>query len=505
MIEFQIPVNPDTGSKWQSFTDTIKRWVLVERLYNPFGFIALTLIASLFAIVIASKGFIIGVILIGLLIVTPFVYCLATKPQIGVLSYISLAYAIMFLLRMGVNFPLGTLMDGMLLIFIINFYVQQKQKKQWDLVSGPLSKIIMIWIVYNILEVGNPSAESRVAWVYTVRTIAVVAISYYIFVFNIRTKTFIRTIIGFWLFFSVFAAWYAFKQEFFGFFQFEEDYLHSSDEIMNLLFIAGHWRKFSIFSDPVTFAYNMVAATSLCIGLLTGVISKSRRFWLIFFIASCLFNMIFSGTRGAFPLIPAVLILYGIIKFSKKILVFVLIAALFFVGLIFMPTSNQNILRFQSAFRPNDDASYKVRKINQARIKPYVWSHPIGGGLGSTGEWGKKFAPGSFLASFPPDSGYVRTTVEAGPIGLLIFCIMMFIIMKTGINNYYSIKDQELKSICLGATFVVFVFNIGNFPQEALVQFPSNVYFYLSSALIVVTKRIDNQQNEAFGLSPSVL
>ncbi|MGL1489090.1 hypothetical protein ACSTJG_25000, partial [Vibrio parahaemolyticus] len=78
---------------------------------------------------------------------------------------------------------------------------------------------------------------------------------------------------------------------------------------------------------------------------------------------------------------------------------------------------NQNILRFQSAFRPNNDASYRVRIFNQARIKPYIWSHPIGGGLGSTGEWGKKFAPNSYLANFPPDSGYVRTTVELGYVG----------------------------------------------------------------------------------------
>ena len=496
MINFQIPVNQETEGKWATISETLRRWVLREKMLNPFGFVVLTLLSCLFAVLIATKGFVIGVLIIAALIAPVLVYCLATNPQFGILSYITLAYVIMFLLRMGITFPLGTLMDGMLVIFIINFFVQQKIKKRWDLVRGPISQIIMVWIVYNILEVGNPSADSRAAWVYTVRTISVVAIGYYIFVYNIRTKAFLKTIIGFWLFFSVFAAWYAFKQEYFGFFQFEEDYLHSSDEIMLLLFIAGHWRKFSIFSDPVTFAYNMVAASVLCIGMLTGPVSKKRRIWLTIFMFSCIYNMIFSGTRGAFPLIPVVLILYAIIKFSKKILIFTIIAAVFIVGLIFMPTSNQNILRFQSAFRPNDDASYKVRKINQARIKPFIWSHPIGGGLGSTGEWGKKFSPGSYLSNFPPDSGYVRTTVEAGPIGLLIFVIMIFVILRTGINNYYKIRDPELKSICLGATFVIFVFNIGNFPQEALVQYPSNVYFYLSAAIIVVTRRIDEQQTQ---------
>ena len=63
--------------------------------------------------------------------------------------------------------------------------------------------------------------------------------------------------------------------------------------------------------------------------------------------------------------------------------------------LIVMPSSNQNILRFQTAFRPTKDASYQLREENQAKIKPFVYSHPFGGGLGSVGEWGAKFSPKS--------------------------------------------------------------------------------------------------------------
>jgi hypothetical membrane protein len=121
----------------------------------------------------------------------------------------------------------------------------------------------------------------------------------------------------------------------------------------------------------------------------------------------------------------------------------------------------------------------------------------MGGGLGATGEWGQRFAPWSYLAHFPPDSGYVRVAVENGWIGLFLLCTLMFTILKTGINNYFKIRDPELKSWCLAMVMVVFAFNIGNFPQEALVQYPSNVYFYLVTALIIVIMRIDQQQNKA--------
>ena len=496
MINLEIPVNTESASKWQSLTAILKQWVVLEKMYNPFGFIVFTIISGIFSCLIVSKGFPFGVLLIGGLIGPVFLVALATKPTFALICYLTLSKTIMFLLLSGVNFPLGTVMDGIILLLTINFYVQQKQKKRWDLVSGPMSITILTWIVYNILEVGNPVAASRLAWVYTIRTCGIVAISFFMFIYNVRTKAFMKKIISLWLFFCFVAAWYAFKQEFFGFNQNEEAYLHSSPLITQLLFIAGHWRKFSIYSDPVTFAYNMVAAAVFCIGRLTGPVTPRKKFWLLFLMFSCLFNMFFSGTRGAFPLVPVALVLYAIIKFSKKILIFSVFAAIFIVGLIFLPTSNQNILRFQSAFRPNEDASYKVRKYNQSRIKPYIWTHPMGGGLGSTGEWGKKYSPGTYLADFPPDSGYVRTTVETGFIGLTIFVIMVFTILKTGIVNYYKIVDPELKSICLGATFVIFTFNIGNFPQEAIVQFPSNVHFYIAAALIVLTKRIDDQQNQ---------
>jgi len=168
----------------------------------------------------------------------------------------------------------------------------------------------------------------------------------------------------------------------------------------------------------------------------------------------------------------------------------------FLVFLINVPTSNANLMRFQTAFKPNNDDSYNLRKRNQKAIQPYIVSHIIGGGLGSTGEWGHRFTPGSYLAQFPPDSGYIRVAVEDGWAGLLVFCFFMFIIMKTGINNYYLIEDKELKTYCLAMTLIIFAYNLANFPQEALVQFPSNILFYLEAALINITLRLDIAQRE---------
>ena len=175
------------------------------------------------------------------------------------------------------------------------------------------------------------------------------------------------------------------------------------------------------------------------------------------------------------------------------------IAAVFIVGLIFMPSHNQTITRFQSAFRPSDDASFNLRKINQKRIQPFIQTHPLGGGLGAVGEWGGKFSPGTLLGDFQPDSGYVRVAVELGWFGLLLFCALMFTILKTGINSYFKIKDPELKSYAPATVLIVFTLNIGNYPQEAIVQYPSNVYFYMVVALMTITLRLDQQKQALHG------
>jgi putative inorganic carbon (HCO3(-)) transporter len=474
----------------------LRKSFLVDKLNNPLGYILLFLACAGRATCVGLFGLKFGVLAIVIMVAVPALYALVAYPVIGMTVFMVMAYFLLYILKLGVNFPLGTAMDGMDGLFILGLLIQQRKKKDWSIFRGPVSTMVLIWIGYNVLEVANPTAESRMAWVYTIRTVAVIAIMYFVFLYNIRTKEVIRFMLKLWLGLALFAAIYAFKQQYVGFTSFEQAYLDSDPEVAELLFIGGVWRKFSIFSDPVVFAYTMVVSSLLCVGILTGPVSPRKKWMLRGLIFIYIDAMLFSGTRGAYVLMPVSMILYAILKYNRKVLMAAIIGAVIFVALIFIPTSNNTLYRFQSAFKPSNDASYNLRKNNQKKIQPYILTHPMGGGLGATGLWGLKFSPGSYLAHFPPDSGYVRVAVENGWIGLLLLCLLMFTVLKTGINNYYLIKDPELKSYCLGFILVIFAFHIGNFPQEALVQYPSNVNFYLTIALIGVVMRIDQQQNK---------
>jgi len=492
--ELNIPI-----TKKRTATGGMKKLFFIDKLNSPLGYTLLALLLGIIGMGIATVGIIFGVMAMALFIGVPVVYGIVAYPRFGIVVFLVLGYFIMWFLRIGVNFPLGTLMDGMEALFILSIFINQRKKKDWSMFKGPISVMILVWIAYNLIEVINPTADSKMAWLYTVRTVAIVMFSYFIFSYYITTKKYLEQLIKLWIGLALFAALYAFKQDHIGFFSFEESYLHSNPIIETLFFIGGVWRKFAIFSDPVSFAYNMIMASMLCIGLMSGPVSKKQKLILGFLVVFFLYVMLSSGTRGAYVLLPAGLLLLAILKYSRKVLLWVIIIAALSVGVIYVPTSNPTLYRFQSAFKPSDDASFNVRAINQKKIQPYILSHPMGGALGATGVWGAQFSPGAYLSSFPPDSGYVRVAVELGWLGLLIFCILMFTILYTGINNYYKIRDPALKSYCLGAVLVIFSINIGNYPQEALVQYPSNILFYLVLAIVTVSMRLDKEQNALNG------
>lgn len=482
--------------RWQR----LRRDILYRKLRHPLIMALLLVMAVGVGGLAGLQGLVPAMLALIAVVAPPLIYCIIVYPQFGIIVMLVTAYLLMWVMRMGVNFPLGTLMDGLQALLIFGFLLKIRERRDWHVFKNPISIMILVWIGYNLLEVANPSAESRLAWVYTLRSVAILMLMYFIFFYHIRTVSFIRLIFKMWIALSTFALIYGFYQEEFGYLAFEQRWINSDPLITDLYFIAGHWRKFSIFSDPVAFAYNMVVNSILCFGISTGPIARWKKAVLISLGSLHAIAMLFSGTRGAYVLLPAALFMFCILKFNKKILLFSIVAALGIAALIMVPTGNPTIVRFQSAFKPAEDASFNVRAINQKKIQPYIQTHPMGGGLGATGVWGQRFSPWSFLANFPPDSGYVRVAVELGWIGLLIFCTLMFLILKTGIDNYYRIRDPELKSYCLSMTLIVFVLNIGNYPQEALVQFPSNIYFYLEVALINVLLTIDKQKN---GLLPA--
>jgi len=471
--------------------------IIIQKLSEPIVVIFLVLASLSISFIVAREGYVMGVVILCAIIALPMAYAIVVYPKFGIITLIIVSFFINLSSRfLPEPTPIGLVMDALTYLLILGFFIKNKTDKQWAYFKNPITYFILAWIGYNFFEIINPSSPSVLEWVFTIRTMGFIMLMYFVFLYHIRTREFIKLLIKLWLILEIIGAISGFQQEHFGLFGFENEWLHRFPERYKLLFIGGHLRKWGIFSDPVVYAYNMVAAALLCIALMFGPFKSNRKILLGLMAAFFLTVMLYSGTRASYVIIPAGLSMLFILKFNKSALVLAIFCAVLFAIVIRVPTSNPTLARFQSAFRPSKDASFEERAKNQERIKPYILSHPIGGGLGSVGVWGQRFAPNSYLAQFPPDSGYVRVAVELGWIGLLLYCIFNFVILYKGIQYFYLIRDPLLKSYCLGMILFIFAFDVGNFPQQALVQYPSNIMFYLAMALLNVMMRLDIQQRK---------
>jgi hypothetical protein len=150
--------------------------------------------------------------------------------------------------------------------------------------------------------------------------------------------------------------------------------------------------------------------------------------------------------------------------------------------------------RFRSSFIGKEDASFNVREINRQSIQPYIYSHPIGGGLCTSGETGIRYNPGHELAGFPPDSSYLRKALETGWIGLIFIMVIYFITLKYGIRGYFDSRNSTYKIIFAAIIAHLFAFYIAEFPQEALGQISDMVVYYPLLAIMIRLRQKEKER-----------
>ena len=472
--------------------------VISKKFYAPFTILFSLCCSLMVGLLIAQQGYVLGIIILCGVIALPLAFAMVAYPNVGIVALIILSFFVNQASRiLPEPTPIGLVIDISTYLLILGFFVRQRKEHDWSYFKDPISYFVLVWIGYNIFEIFNPVSPSILEWVFTVRTIGFIMLMYFIFLYHIRTKQFIKLLIKLWLVLEIIAAISAFQQENIGLLPFETTWLFRFPGRYKLLFIGGHLRKWGIFSDPVVFAFNMVSGSLLCIAMMFGPIKAYKKVILAIIAIFFLMVMLYSGTRSSYVLVPAALMMVVALNFTTRTLMVTIVLGLFLGFMIMVPTRNPTIARFQSAFKPTHDASFETRAENQAHIKPYILAHPMGGGLGSVGVWGERFAPNSYLSKFPPDSGYERVAVEMGYIGLFIYCLFNFIILYKGINNYFLIKDPELKCYCMAMILIIFALDIGNYPQQSIVQYPTNILFFLAAALLNVTLRLDVEQRRS--------
>lgn len=412
--------------------------------------------------------------------------------DIGVIIMLCIGFSLE-LLRKYTSAPVGVSLDALLALFCVSMIAQVARQKNLEFARHPISYFVLAWMYYCALEFFNPWTPTRMAWVYTVRSLAGLLFLYFIALYAFDTVPKIKRVIKWILGLGFVSALWGLHQEFNGFTQAELNWLYADELRLQLIYQWGRLRVFSFFADPTTCGIIMGYLSAMCVVLLVGPYRWWQRVALSVALVAMLLCMGYAGSRTPIAMFPAALAFFVLLYPKRNIL---LITGLLFVfGSVGMMKSSSNpvIYRIQSAFKPGQDASVQVRLDNQALVQPFIRDMPVGSGLGTTGEWGKRFAPGFWLATFAHDSGLVRIAVEAGYIGLTLYCLFLFTILYTGIRQYFRIRDPTRKNLTLAIVVVMFCLVIASYPQEAIPMLPTSLMFYVLLACMVRLGKIDDE------------
>ena len=415
-----------------------------------------------------------------------FLYIFIHYPRTGIYTALSLSFLLPTLTRYvpgGIPFGLG--IDIVLLFTYVAVGLKYWRKTNLKLSYNDVTLLMLVWMGYVVLELFNPLAPNFTAWFYAMRGIALyqlllIGIAFTIFY---KKKDFYH-FIHFWMITSLIAVAWALKQKYIGLTGAERAWLDAGAATTHVLF--GKLRIFSLYFDAGTYGAAMGHITIVAAILTLGKYSLRRRIFYALTALLCFYGMILSGTRGALAVPAAGGILYIIM--IKNVRILVSGGVILFLGYAFLKyttigDSNYDIRRLRSALDP-EDASLNVRLVNRALLTDYLQNKPFGGGLGTTGDWGQRFAPNTWLADFQPDGLYTRIRAETGLFGRIAYvCIWLYLLAK-GVWLMWKLKIPEHRNICMALLAGYAGILLANYGNPVMTQFPISLTTYLSLVFI---------------------
>jgi putative inorganic carbon (HCO3(-)) transporter len=480
----------------------LEKTFLVKKLNNWFGYLVILGLALVFGYLLAydiNLGLGLFAIFVALAV---FVVCLSSV-EAGLFMIVSFSFFAYFISSFFFHYELqvGLIFDCLTWATFLGLIIKNEAFKQNlnAFIKLPLVTFTMFTLFYGIIEILNPNSSPSGTDVLAFRKFMG-----YIFILFISYSYFdsyqkIRRYITLLFIASTLSALYGCIQQWHGLFNFEMEQILADPHAVGLLFAGGEFRKFSTFSDPSSFGILMAVCA---VFFLIISINEKKLLNRGIILAGCLLMILgmgYSGTRTSNAALVGGIAFFILLYFNNKSArILAVVSAFLFVLLLFGPFyGNRTIQRFRTTFTGSKDESYKVRILSRAYIQPYVRSHPIGGGLGTTGFSGAKEHPGHYLGNFQPDSGYVKRAAETGWIGLGIVCILYFLTLKSGIRAFFSVRHDSTKVIYAACICSFFAFYIAEFAQVAIGGIPDCIVYYPLVAIILKLKNFDDEVQSA--------
>ena len=479
--------------------DWLRYHFLTKKMTTPVGimlFLIMALMVPYVTVLVSMKLSIGFVAIIGMILLC--VVCIA-YPVIGyyLAFFSSLILALPEkLLNADQMLPTGLIPEFISYLALVGVVTKHKYRREIDnrFWYNGITLWMLILFVYYVLELFNPAMPNKFGWFNFFRKQVSFFSFFYVSYCILNSRKAIWNFVKLWVVVSTLHVLYCCKQQWFGFFDFEY-YWVVSDETRSQLYINwGFFRRFGLMSDPANAGILYAVSCVLILVLALRATKWPER--TIYYILAILHFLAagYTGTRTSTLMIIAGVAFYCIITlYERKTLIFSAFFVMLFIGIMNVPIYDNFVInRIRSTFEGSKDHSQMARDINRKTVQPYVYRHPIGGGINTSGVPGYLYNPGHYLNQFSADSGYMLVMMEQGPLGLIMTLIFYFVILRTGIKYFYRVRDPDIKTLYIGSLVFIFTMMVAQFSQSAIGQYPSILFYLGATVLIIKLERYDS-------------
>ncbi|MEP7252216.1 MAG: O-antigen ligase family protein [Ginsengibacter sp.] len=478
----------------------LNREFLLKGLSSRFGIAFLACIAIAMGLLAANNLAIVAFGAVGAVAAVIVVYYCFFEPVTGYFITMFIAFFAFYPNHiLNIILPIPTFVELLIFIVFLGSYNSAKSlnlPRNSILLTG-VSIVFIFYTIFNIVEFFNPNMQSQGGWLFRFKRYLVYVLVYIVSYRLIDTPQRFRNFMKFWLYLSFLAAAYGCYQQWFGMLPMEINYIKSDPIEYKLMFQGGMLRKFSFLSDVVSFG--VLSGSMAVVALILAINEKkNKRKYLLYFGAFIMtLGMFYSGTRTTTVILPAGIALYLFMTIQSKTTIVTLFATVLVAGFIlYAPVDNAVLNRVRSTFN-TQDASLNVRDVNRHYIQPYIYAHPIGGGIATTGTEGLQYNPNHVLAGFPPDSGLLKAALEMGYVGLAFTMFFYLVMLYQCIDYYFRIKNPEYKTYVVAIAAALFAMIVTQYAQVAIGQIPGAIFFFGTISMIKRLVEFDQAEQAA--------
>ena len=299
----------------------LRKAFIEEKMNNLVGYTTLGILCFLVVFIISKVGVLAGIILGVIFIGIPIVFLGLLNIRFGFICALFIAFFLFHFNRMIGKYDLqtGVLIELFFITSTVGILFGKKRNPHYlKQLTNPVSFMVLAFFVFYLAQAFNPNATSLSGWLFILRGAIGVVLIYIISMNIFSSLEFVKTFTKFWFFLALLAAIYGIYQEVFGFTEFENRWIYSSEQSFRLAFIWGRFRRMSFLSDAASFGIFMSYTGIAALIFSMGPYSTKKRIFAFISGVLMLISMNFSGTRTAYAAVPVGLGLFMLMSANNR-------------------------------------------------------------------------------------------------------------------------------------------------------------------------------------------